>query len=56
MLPLTNKSDVLINTDALFRKEWNMNEMRGQDEMLWVKHFKTFSMIVSCKFSVNQQR
>lgn len=34
MLPLTNKSDVSIKTDALCRKEWNMNEMRGQDEML----------------------
>jgi hypothetical protein len=37
------------------KKEWNMNEMRGQDEMLWVKHLKTFSVLLSCKFSVNQQ-
>jgi hypothetical protein len=42
MLPLTSNSHVFIKTDALCRKEWNMNEMRGQDEMQWVKHLKTF--------------
>jgi len=40
MIPLTNNSDVFIKPDALCRKEWNMNEMRGQDEMMWVKHLK----------------